>query len=38
MCAKPKETVLPNGMTVFCLQREEVPLLYQQVQEYLKKR
>ena len=36
MCAKPKETVLPNGMTAFCLQKEEVPLIYQQVQEYLK--
>lgn len=36
MCAKPKEMVLPNGMTVFYLQKEEVPLVYQQVQEYLK--
>lgn len=36
MCAKPKETVLPNGMTAFCLRKEEVLLLYQQVQEYLK--
>lgn len=36
MCAKPKETVLPNGMTAYCLRKEEVPLLYQQVQEYLK--
>ncbi|MBD2092465.1 FkbM family methyltransferase [Microcoleus sp. FACHB-1515] len=36
MCAKLKETVLPNGMTAFCLRKEEVPLVYQQVQEYLK--
>lgn len=36
MCAKLKETILPNGMKAFCLRKEEVPLVYQQVQEYLK--
>ncbi|MBD2777694.1 FkbM family methyltransferase [Iningainema tapete] len=30
------ETVLPNGMKIFCLQKKLVPIIYQQVQEYLK--
>lgn len=32
----PQETDLPNGMRVFCLQKDEVPVLYEQVKEYLK--
>ena len=31
-----KETVLLNGMKIFCLQEEEVPILYEQIQEYFK--
>lgn len=31
-----QEIVLPNGMEISCLCKEEVPILYQQVQEYLK--
>ncbi len=30
------ETVLPNGMKIFCLREEEVPILYGQIQEYLR--
>jgi FkbM family methyltransferase len=30
------ETTLPNGMNIFCLQEEEVPILYEQIQEYCK--
>jgi FkbM family methyltransferase len=30
------ETVLPNGMKIFCLQQDEVPMLYEQIQEYFR--
>jgi len=30
------ETKLPNGMKVFCLRKKEVPILYEQIQEYIK--
>jgi FkbM family methyltransferase len=30
------ETVLPNGMKIFCLRQEEVPTLYEQIQEYFR--
>ncbi|MEM7591009.1 MAG: FkbM family methyltransferase [Cyanobacteria bacterium P01_A01_bin.83] len=30
------ETQLPDGMQIFCLREEEVPILYEQIQEYLK--
>jgi hypothetical protein len=30
------ETQLPNGMKIFCLREEEVPVLYEQIQEYIK--
>ena len=30
------ETELPNGMTIFCLKEEEVPVLYEQIQDYIK--
>ena len=30
------ETKLPNGMKIFCLREEEVPILYEQIQEYIK--
>lgn len=31
-----QETRLPNGMEIFCLQKREVQLMYDEVQEYLK--
>lgn len=31
-----QEFVLPNGRQIFCLRPDEVPILYEQVQEYLK--
>ncbi|NEO72157.1 FkbM family methyltransferase [Moorena sp. SIO3H5] len=31
-----QETKLPNGMKIFCLQEEEVPVLYEQIQDYIK--
>ncbi|NEQ63560.1 MAG: FkbM family methyltransferase, partial [Moorea sp. SIO4A1] len=31
-----QETKLPNGMKIFCLRKEEVPVLYEQIQEYIK--
>lgn len=31
-----QEANLPNGMKIFCLRKEEVPILYSQIQEYLK--
>jgi FkbM family methyltransferase len=31
-----QETVLPDMRRVFCLNKDEVPIVYQQVQEYLK--
>ena len=31
----PTTVVLPNGMTVFCLQKHEVPLLLLEVDGYL---
>lgn len=30
------ETVLPNGMKIFYLQQDEVPMLYEQIQEYFR--
>ena len=30
------ETQLPNGMKIFCLREEEVPVLYEQIQDYIK--
>lgn len=30
------ETVLPNGMKIFCLRQEEVPTFYEQIQEYFR--
>ncbi len=30
------ETTLPNGMTIFCLRKEEVEVLYEQIQEYFR--
>lgn len=30
------ETQLPNGMKIFCLREEEIPVLYEQIQEYIK--
>ena len=30
------ETKLPDGTQIFCLQEEEVPVLYEQVQDYVK--
>lgn len=30
------ETTLPNGMKIFYLRKEEVPILYEQIQEYFK--
>ncbi|MFB2894250.1 FkbM family methyltransferase [Aerosakkonemataceae cyanobacterium BLCC-F50] len=30
------ETILPNGMNIFCLREEEVPILYSQIQEYFR--
>jgi FkbM family methyltransferase len=30
------ETVLPNGMKVFCIRKKLVPIIYQQIQQYLK--
>ncbi|MDJ0796123.1 MAG: FkbM family methyltransferase [Calothrix sp. MO_167.B12] len=30
------ETTLPNGMKIFCLREEEVPILYEQIQDYIK--
>lgn len=30
------ETLLPNGMKIFCLREEEVPILYKQIQEYFR--
>ncbi|NES19091.1 MAG: FkbM family methyltransferase [Symploca sp. SIO3E6] len=30
------EVQLPNGMQIFCLQEEEVPVLYEQIQDYIK--
>jgi hypothetical protein len=30
------ETTLPNGMKIFCLRKEEVSILYEQIQEYFK--
>ncbi len=30
------ETTLPNGVKAYCLREEEVPILYKQVQEYLR--
>lgn len=30
------ETQLPNGMKIFCLREEEVPILYEQIQDYIK--
>ncbi|MFN6515458.1 MAG: FkbM family methyltransferase [Nostoc sp. CreGUA01] len=30
------ETVLPNGVKIFSLREEEVPILYEQIQEYFK--
>lgn len=31
-----QETRLPNGMKIFCLQKDEPQLMYQEVQNYLK--
>ncbi|NEO28035.1 MAG: FkbM family methyltransferase [Kamptonema sp. SIO4C4] len=31
-----QETQLPNGMKIFCLRVAEVPILYDQIQEYVK--
>lgn len=36
MAAALSKTTLPNGMQVFCVQKYEVPLVYQQVQAYFK--
>lgn len=30
------ETILPNGMKVFCLREDEVPILYEQIHEYFR--
>jgi FkbM family methyltransferase len=30
------ETILPNGIKIFCLQEDEVPILYEQIQEYFR--
>jgi FkbM family methyltransferase len=30
------ETVLPNGIEIFCLQKDEVPILYEQIKEYFR--
>lgn len=30
------ETTLPDGMKVYCLREEEVPIVYKQVQEYIR--
>lgn len=36
MPSKISETLLPNGMKVFCFKEEEASILYEQIQEYLK--
>ena len=36
MSALIPETILPNGMKVFCLREDEVPILYEQIQEYFR--
>ncbi|MBW4597493.1 MAG: FkbM family methyltransferase [Brasilonema angustatum HA4187-MV1] len=30
------ETTLPNGMKIFCIREEEVPIIYEQIQQYFK--
>lgn len=30
------ETILPNGLKIFCIREQEVPTLYKQIQEYLR--
>jgi FkbM family methyltransferase len=36
MATLTTETILPNGMKIFCLREEEVLILYEQIQEYFK--
>ncbi len=31
-----KKVKLPNGMTIFCLRKDEVQLIYEEVQAYFK--
>jgi FkbM family methyltransferase len=31
-----QETMLPNGLKIFCIREEEVPILYQQINEYFR--